>query len=154
MRLEIQIWSQNCNQIIFDPFWLKNSRKLGKFYFVSFWPFLGQRGGGGGKRYPISYANYEARLGILSSRCILWMPKWKWLKSFFYPPHCNVKTLVARGRVGMKILLKWNMRICFQRCRARENHTNTSHRGMWYSWYTLLCTVQSSTGRPRPRVVW
>ena len=40
------------------------------------------------------------------------------LQLYFLTSHCNFKTLVTRGRVGMKILEKWNMPLCFRRYRA------------------------------------
>ena len=51
----------------------------------------------------LSNFNSETRLRILSPRRIFQTPKCKGLKkTLFFDPHCNFKSLLARGRVGMK----------------------------------------------------
>ena len=85
---------------IWPHFLQKKCRKLAKYpilpVFHSF--FFGQEGRG----QILSDFNSENIFGIHSSRRIFYTPKRKGLKTlFFIPPHCNFKTLVARGRVGI-----------------------------------------------------
>ena len=78
---------------------------------------------------------------IWNHQCTSFRPKMKGLLILhFLTRHCNFKTLVARGRVGMKILEKWNMPICFNRYRAWLNHRSTSQRGKWYT-LTGICAA-------------
>ena len=83
-------------------FWPKNSPKNVHIYFASFRPFLAKKRG---KFHPISILRPD--LESTHQGASLRPHNERRVTTLFFDPHCNFETLVARGRVGMKILEKF-----------------------------------------------
>ena len=111
-----QIWSQNWNRITSAQFLPKICQNwqntfLSNFSTVFFLPKMGLN--------VIPFQFWDKNRNPLIKAHLL-DTKMKGIKKLYlFRPPCNSKTLVATGRVGMKILEKWNMSICIQKYRAR-----------------------------------
>ena len=81
-------------------FWPKKSKadKIG--YFASFRPFLGQKWG----QMLSNFSSETDQIWNPLIKAHLLNPQNERVtNTLFFDPHCDFKTLVARGRVGMKI---------------------------------------------------
>ena len=113
LRRKLQIWSQNLNRITFDPVLLKKTVENWQNALVGqFLTFLAKRG-------DVIWFQFWDQIWNPLIRAHLLDTKTKGKQTLFFTLHCYFKTLVARGRVEMNILFKWNMSTCFQRQRPR-----------------------------------
>ena len=148
-----QTWSQNdiWNRMTFTPlFGKKNGQNLANYTFCQFltvfWPKM--------RSNVIKFQFWDQTWNPFIKAHLLGPKMNGMLIDYLLTQNCNFKTLVARGRVGMKILEKRNIPMCFHSPRPPRGSDPTPQPRFFVNKVCGVTGIDAKLGIPLRTSIW